>query len=142
MSSRRRKERNEAEVNMTPMLDIVFIMLIFFIVTSTFVRESGLDVTQPRSSDEQVKQQKKTRAIMVKVCANENVVIDNRLVDARSVRANIERKLADDPNSIVIVQTEHKAETGTLVQVMDQAREARAKVSIQPLANGCNLKTL
>lgn len=139
MSRRLKKERNEAEVNMTPMLDIVFIMLIFFIVTSSFVRESGLDVTQPNSNDKKEDQPKKARAILVKVCADENIFIDNRGIDVRSVRANIEKKLAENSRSVVIVQTEHEAETGTLVEVMDQAREARATVSIQPLDGGCEL---
>jgi len=138
MSKRLRKHSSEAEVNMTPLLDIVFIMLIFFIVTSTFVREQGLDVTQPSTSEEQQPQKKKARAVVIQICANDEIVIDQRVIDIRSVRANVERKLAENPRSVVIIQPEKEAETGSLVQVMDQIRAANAKLSIAPLEKGCS----
>lgn len=138
MTRRHRKDSSQAEVNMTPMLDIVFIMLIFFIVTSTFVREQGLDVTQPNNNENQQQQKNKARAVFIQVCADEEVIIGNRAIDVRSVRANVERKLAENPNSVVIIQPEKKANTGSLVQVMDQVREANAKLSIAPSSKGCS----
>ncbi len=131
------KERNQAEVNMTPMLDIVFIMLIFFIVTTTFMQEFGMDVTQPNNNEEENPDDNNAKAIVVQVCANEQVSIDQRPIDVRSVRANVERKLAEDPLSSVIIQTEKQARTGLMIQVMDQAREAKASVSLMSMTKTC-----
>ena len=139
MSRRPKNEAGEAEVNMTPMLDIVFIMLIFFIVTSTFVREQGLDVTQPGKNEQEQKTENKATAIFIQVCANEEVIIDYRTIDVRSVRANVERKLAEEPDSVVVIQAEQEAETGSLVQVMDQVREAKAGLSIAPVTQPCSV---
>lgn len=125
-----------AEVNMTPMLDIVFIMLIFFIVTSTMVREKGLDVTQHQNNQEQI-EKNDSKAILIQVCANDDILVDRRVIDIRSVRANVERQLAKAPNSPVVIETEPEAPTGTLVEVMDQAIEARAAVSIAPATDRC-----
>lgn len=119
----------EAEVDMTPMLDIVFILLIFFIVTSTLVRESGLDVTQ-NQSDEDVNQQSNASAIYVQLCSERNVFIDRRAVDIRSLRPSIEAKLALKPNSVVILETLETTPTQTLVTAMDQAIAANANVSV------------
>ncbi|HEX7026631.1 MAG TPA: biopolymer transporter ExbD [Gammaproteobacteria bacterium] len=131
-----RKHKNspgqEAAVDMTPMLDIVFIMLIFFIVTSTFIRESGLDLTEHKSDDRPEEQLNSPKAAIVKVCANGDISIDGRLIDARSVRANVERKLAEDSSTVVIIETEKEAPTGKLVMAIDQARTARAHISVSP----------
>jgi biopolymer transport protein ExbD len=140
MKKRKNVTAGEAEVNMTPMLDIVFIMLIFFIVTSTFVRESGLDVTEHRNDEEQ-KNNKKAKAIIVQICANEEIYVDRRAVDVRSIRANVERKLAEDAGAVVIIETEREAPTGALVMVMDQAIEARAAVSVAPTEARCRVST-
>ncbi len=124
-------QRDEAEVNMTPMLDIVFIMLIFFIVTATFIRESGLDVSRPDPDEEE--QQKTERAILIQVNDENDIYINRRRVDLRAVRANVERLRAENPRSPVVIQTERGARMGILVEIMDQARQANAPVSIAPL---------
>ena len=136
---RKQKERTsgEAEVNMTPMLDIVFIMLIFFIVSSSFVRESGLDLTQHKSDDNSETEKKSAKAVIVKICANRDVYIDRRAIDVRSVRANIERKLAEDSSTVVIIQSEQDAPTGYLVTALNQARAAKAGISVSPEAAYC-----
>lgn len=130
-------DTEDAEVNMTPMLDIVFIMLIFFIVASTFVRESGLDVTREQENNEP-KSQSKSRAIYVQICTDNDVFIDRRAVDVRSVRANIEAKLASEPGSVVVIETQGQASTGSLVAVMDQAIAALAPLSISEQSAPCD----
>ena len=121
MRKRIKSEAEEAEINLTPMLDIVFIMLIFFIVTATFVRESGIDVVKPPDSKVQ-KQSKKS--ILVRIDENGLVWVDRRRVDIRAVRANIERLHAERPEAPVVIQSDKKSKTGILVQIMDASRLA------------------
>ena len=102
-------EEEESEINITPMLDVVFIMLIFFIVTATFVKEAGIEVNRPDAATA-VKQEKAN--ILVAIGPNNDIWIDRRQVDIRSVRPNIERLHAENP------------QTDTLIQVMDAARSA------------------
>ena len=88
-------EEEEATIDMTPMLDVVFIMLIFFIVTASFVKESGIDVNRPEASTAV----KKDRAnILVAISANNEIWINKRRVDVRAVQANIERLRAENPH--------------------------------------------
>ena len=127
---RRRHELTdeEAEINMTPMLDIVFIMLIFFIVTTSFVKESGVDVNRPSAS---TAERKERGNILIAITPNDEIWIDKRKVDIRAVRANVERLHAENPEGSVIIQADRNSKTGLLVQVMDQARLAGvANVSI------------
>lgn len=112
---------DEAEINLTPMLDIVFIMLIFFIVTATFVRESGIDVVKPPDSKVQ-KQNKKI--ILVRIDEIGRIWVDRRRVDIRAVRPNIERLSAEQPGAPVVIQSDKKSKTGLLIQVMDASRLA------------------
>ena len=135
MRGRSSVQEEEAEVNMTPMLDIVFIMLIFFIVTATFVNEKGIDVSKPDPNEEQDKQDSKIRPILIQLTKDNKVFLDRREVDARSVRANVERRMAEDPKTAVIIQAARKAETGLLIRVMDQSRLGGAGISIAPLPN-------
>ena len=114
----------ESEINITPMLDVVFIMLIFFIVTSSFVKESGVEVTRP--SAETAERQERGN-IVIGITDGGEVWIDNRQVDVRAVRVNVERLLAENPESGVVVMADQGARTGLLVDVMDQARLAGAE---------------
>ncbi|MEE9279282.1 MAG: biopolymer transporter ExbD [Myxococcota bacterium] len=124
----------ESEVNLTPMLDVVFIMLIFFIVTASFVKESGIDVSRP---DQQQQEETKKRSILISITRTNEIWIQKRRVDVRAVRANIERLLAENPESGVVIQAAEDAENGTFVRVLDQARLAGAiSVAIAaPLTN-------
>jgi biopolymer transport protein ExbD len=118
----------EAEINLTPMLDIVFIMLIFFVVTASFMKESGVEVSRPQAS---TAVRKERGNILVGVTAEDEVWIDRRRVDVRAVRANIERLHAQNPQGAVVIQADKATKTGLLVQVIDQARLAGvADVSI------------
>lgn len=118
----KKQQKEETEINLTPMLDVVFIMLIFFIVTTSFVKEAGVEVNRP--SAKSAKQKGKAN-ILVAIKDNNEIWIDKRMVDIRSVRANIERLKADNniENSVVI-QSDTDSKTGTLVRVMDQIRLA------------------
>jgi biopolymer transport protein ExbD len=114
-------EEEEAEINLTPMLDVVFIMLIFFIVTASFVKESGLDVNRP---DAPTAVKKESANILVAIGASNEIWISGRRIDPRAVRANIERMHAENPEGSVIIQADKKSFTETLVLVMDSARQA------------------
>jgi biopolymer transport protein ExbD len=117
-----KQEQDENEINLTPMLDVVFIMLIFFIVTATFIRETGLDVNRPDTPEAQVVQEE--GAILVIIDESDDIWIDNRVVDPRAVRANIERLHAEDPERPVVVQTSATSSAEQLVTVMDASRLA------------------
>lgn len=114
---------NEAQVDLTPMLDVVFIMLIFFIVTSTFVRESGVDVSRP-SAETAVTTD--AGSIQIGLTSNNEIWIDKRRVDARAVRANVERALAENAGAAVVIVADEGSDTTVLIKVMDQARLAGA----------------
>jgi len=113
--------QDDTELDMTPMLDIVFIMLIFFIVTTSFVKESGVTVSMPQA--ETASQQDNTN-IFIAITQQGEVWIDRRPVDPRSVRAIVARLHADNPEGSVIIQSDEQAATGILVNVMDQVRLA------------------
>ncbi len=113
---------DENEINLTPMLDVVFIMLIFFIVTASFIKEAGLDVNRP---DAPVTESKPEDAnILVAITANDEILIDNRIIDPRAVRANIERLHAENPKGSVVIQANKRSTNKMLVTVMDAARQA------------------
>jgi len=112
---------DDSDFDMTPMLDVVFIMLIFFIVTSSFVKESGIDVNRPEASTAVIKEQGN---ILIAITANDAVWIDKRKIDARAVRANVERLHAENPQGAVVIQADKGSRNGVLVQVLDQVRLA------------------
>ncbi|MCA1798507.1 MAG: biopolymer transporter ExbD [Xanthomonadaceae bacterium] len=116
-------QEEEAEINITPMLDVVFIMLIFFIVTATFVRETGIDVTRP---DAQTAQQQQRPPILIAISKDGEIWFDRRRIDIRAVRANVERALAENPEGGVVILADRESITGLLVEVMDEARLAGA----------------
>jgi len=111
----------DSEINLTPMLDVVFIMLIFFVVTTSFVKEAGVEVNRPNAS---TAQQQESANILIAIRPNGEIWIDNRAVDVRAVRANIERLRAEFPESSVVIQGDKQAQIGLLVRVMDQVRMA------------------
>ena len=124
----RRQSGSVAEINMTPLIDMVFILLIFFIVTTSFVKETSVDVNRP-SAKTAVK--KELANIMVTITASGEIYMDGRVIDRRALRANVERMHADNPEGAVIIQADKDAKTGILIEVMDQARLAGvANVSI------------
>ncbi|MDX1480925.1 MAG: biopolymer transporter ExbD [Woeseiaceae bacterium] len=115
-------EEEENEINLTPMLDVVFIMLIFFIVTASFIREAGLDVNRPDAPQQTV--QPEEANILVRITGNDEIWIDRRLIDPRAVRANIERLHAENPQGSVVIQADRASTNKMLVWVMDASRQA------------------
>ena len=114
-------DEEEANIDMTPMLDVVFIMLIFFIVTASFVKEAGIDVNRPEAATAV----KKDRAnILIAISDKGEIWINKRRIDVRAVQANIERLHAENPQGTVVIQADKKATTETLIKVMDASRAA------------------
>jgi biopolymer transport protein ExbD len=112
---------DEAEINITPMLDIVFIMLIFFIVTTSFVKEKGLEVSRPSSAPpKEVKQDK--GPIVLKIDSSGLISLQGRILEPRAVQANLEREKAEKPTSPLIVAAHPEADTEALVTILDAAR--------------------
>ena len=110
------------EINLTPMLDVVSIMLIFFIVTASFVKEAGIDVNRPDAPVTETKPEDAN--ILIVVDANDDIWIDRRVIDPRAVRANIERLHAENPKGSVVIQPNKRSTNKMLVTIMDSARSA------------------
>ncbi|GAB3285153.1 ExbD/TolR family protein [Parahaliea aestuarii] len=112
---------DEAQIDLTPMLDVVFIMLIFFIVTASFIKEAGVEVNRPEASTAQPKENVN---ILVAITATNEIWMDQRRIDVRAVRANIERLHAENPKGAVVIQADNESNTKTVTEVLDAAREA------------------
>lgn len=119
----RRKIRKQEEggIDLTPMMDIVFIMLIFFIVTTSFVKETGVDINRPNA---ETAERDEKGNILVAITQNNEIWIDKRRIDLKAVRANIERLKIEYPEGSVIIQADKEARSGLLVETMDQIRLA------------------
>ena len=114
----------ENQIELTPMLDVVFILLIFFIVTTSFVKESGIEVSRP-NADTAEKQER--ASIFIAINSAGEIFLQKRNIEIDAVRANIEKLHAESPEGSVVIQADKKSETGILVQVMDQIRLAGVK---------------
>jgi biopolymer transport protein ExbD len=127
------KTKEETEINLTPMLDVVFIMLIFFIVTTSFVKEAGIQVNRPSAA---TSEQKAKANIIVAIRKNNEIWIDKRIVDLRAVRANIEKLKSLNSQNSIVIQSDKESKTDTLIKVMDQIRLAGInEISISALKN-------
>ena len=111
----------EEEINITPLLDVVFILLIFFIVTANFIKEPGLEVNRP---DSETAEPTENAAILIAVGNAGEIYMDGRRIDKRQVKANVVRLLAENPQGSVVIQADEKATADTIMAVMDGAREA------------------
>ena len=121
-------EEEETEINLTPMLDVVFIMLIFFIVTASFVKEAGIDVNRPLASEVLAKPKAN---ILIAISAKNEIWVDGKNIDKRAVKAAFERLLAENPEGSVVIQADKDAYTETVVLVADAARQSKiSRVSI------------
>jgi biopolymer transport protein ExbD len=118
---RRHRIDDEAEINITPMLDIVFIMLIFFIVTTSFVKEKGLEVSRPSNAPpKEIKQDK--GPIVIRINSASLISVKGRILEPRAVQANLEREKAEKPTSALIVAAHPEADTEALVTILDAAK--------------------
>jgi len=111
---------DESGIDLAPMLDFVLNLLIFFIITAVFVKEIGITVSRPNAANAE---KKEAGNILVLIRPDGEIVIDNRAVDIRAVRANIERLHAQRPDDAVVVAADKGAHTGILVNVIDQVRQ-------------------
>ena len=123
MRKHRHVIEEDTEVDMTPMLDIVFIMLIFFIVTTSFVKESGIEIVRPSDSQSEAPPNP-TSPIVIRISDTGDISLGGRLIDVGAVQANIETERSRKPKAAVIVQVAESAKTGILVSVVDQAKKA------------------
>ena len=117
-------EEEENEINLTPMLDVVFIMLIFFIVTATFIKEAGIDVNRP---DAVLADSQDDAAILIAISGNDEIWVDRKETDPRALRGVIERLFVETPDASVVVLSDQNSRTGVVVEVIDQARLAGAE---------------
>lgn len=118
---RKVRVEEDAAIDMTPMLDIVFIMLIFFIVTTVFVKEAGIEVNKPNGS---LAVMPKNANIFIAITEDGKVWIDKRPVETELIRSNLERLMAEQPSDVIIIQADKKSEHGLVVEVMDQIKAA------------------
>ena len=118
---RKRDDEGPGEIDLTPMLDVVFILLIFFIVTSVFVTEAGIEISKPQASTADPKSKD---LILIAVSPDGDVWMDGEQVDQRFVRSRIELRLAEAPNSSVIIQGDRAATNEHVMAIMRAAREA------------------
>ena len=109
------------EPNITPMLDVVFILLIFFIVTANFIKEPGLEINRPDSETAEVTE---NAAILIAIGSAGEIYMDGRRIDVRQVKANVLKLLADKPQGSVVIQADEAASADAIIQVMDGARDA------------------
>ena len=109
------------EPNITPMLDVVFILLIFFIVTANFIKEPGLEINRPDSETSEITE---NAAILIAIGAAGEIYMDGRRIDVRQVKANVIRLIAENPQGSVVIQADVKSTAEKIVAVMDEVREA------------------
>ena len=120
----RHRRTKAVDINMAPLIDMVFILLIFFLVTTSFVRESGVDVQRPKAKSAVTKEKIN---LIIGVTKDGIIYIENHPVDIRSIRARMERFLAETPEGSVIIVADKDSKTGTVIQVLDECRLAGVK---------------
>ena len=114
-------EEDDNEINLTPMLDVVFIMLIFFIVTASFIKEAGIDVRRPEAP---TADRQDDASILIAISETDEIWIDRKEQDPRSIRATIERLHAENPKGSIVIQADQESTNETLVLVMEAAKQA------------------
>mgnify|MGYP006082750549 CR=1 FL=1 len=113
----------QSAIDLTPMLDVVFIMLIFFIVTASFIKEPGVEVNRPAATTALLK---KNANILIAITDTNEIWLDKQRIDVRSIKNNIERLLAENPSGAVVIQADDEANIETMTNVAQAATEAGA----------------
>ncbi len=124
ITAARKGRRQPLDINMAPLIDMVFILLIFFLVTTSFVKESGVDVNRPTAATAESMQK---AGIMIGVDKDNRIFMEKREIDMRAVRANVERAIAENPESTVVIVADRNSRTGVAIEVMDACRLAGAE---------------
>lgn len=114
--------KNESDSDLTPMLDVVFIVLIFFVVTASFVKEVGIGLNKPEPP---TKKAVTDIPIVIQIDRNNQVFIQNKLVSRASIQANIIRLKSELPNAAVIINLDPKSKTETMIAAVDAVRAAK-----------------
>ncbi len=128
LMKRREDDTGTGEIDLTPMLDVVFILLIFFIVTSVFITEAGIEVTKPEASTAEPRSQD---LILIAISPEGEIWIDGEAIDSRFIRTRFERRLAETPNASVVIQGDRSAANEHVMTILRAARDADiANVSI------------
>lgn len=117
----RKARQKPTELNITPLIDMVFILLIFFLVTTSFVREAGVEINRPAAVTAVVREKTNT---LIAITRDNRIFMDGREIDIRTVRAHVERAAAENPDSGVVVVADRNSHTGTAIRVMDLCRLA------------------
>ena len=120
------RRRVESEINMAPLIDMIFILLIFFLVTTSFSEESGVEIKKPKPAPARPDAKKKTN-VTVEIGHDNRIFIDGRVYDVRTVRAYMEQFLLDAPKGTVVIATDKDSAIGRVIQVMDQCKLAGVK---------------
>lgn len=123
IANARRSNRSTPGLDIAPLIDMVFILLIFFLVNTSYVKETGIEVSRPTASTATV--ENKT-SVLIAIDPQNRIFMEQREIDLRAVRANVERALAENPEAAVIVVADKASQTGTAIQVMDGCRMAGA----------------
>ncbi len=124
ISAARRGKKNNLELNIAPLIDMVFILLIFFLVTTSFVKETGVDISRPAAS---TAVSKTGTTILIGITRDSTIHMDKREIDVRAVRANVERALAENPEASVVIVADKESLTGLVITVMDSCKMAGAE---------------
>ncbi len=124
ITAARRGQKKTLELNIAPMIDMVFILLIFFLVTTSFVKETGVDINRPSASTA-VSREK--AGILIGITNDNRIFMESREIDMRAVRVNIERALAENPEGGVVIVADRESSTGVVIRVMDGCRMAGAE---------------
>ncbi|WP_022668609.1 ExbD/TolR family protein [Desulfospira joergensenii] len=124
ISAARRANTKNLELNIAPLIDMVFILLIFFLVTTSFIKETGVDISRPTATTAISKTQ---TTILIGITKDSTIHIDRRQVDIRAVRANVERALAENPEGSVVIVADKQSMTGLVINVMDACKLAGAE---------------
>ena len=124
ITAARKAKKRSIELNMAPLIDMVFILLIFFLVTTSFVKETGVDINRPTAA---TAVSNKKANILIGITKDDRIFMDRREIDIRAVRANVERALAENPEGAVIVVADRDSRTGIAVNVMDECKLAGSK---------------
>ena len=126
MRKQRKHAEDDTEVDMTPMLDIVFIMLIFFIVTTSFVKEEAIEIGRPPANPPPDQPKSPQRPILITIDGNSDVTMAGRLIDVDAIQPNVETARAKRPKASVVVMADESARSGVVVRAVDQATLAGA----------------
>ncbi|MEH0019510.1 MAG: biopolymer transporter ExbD [Desulfobacter sp.] len=124
ISAARRARQKNLELNIAPLIDMVFILLIFFLVTTSFIKETGVDISRPSAATAVARN---TANILIGVTADNTIHLERREIDVRAVRANVERALAENPESAVVIVADKESKTGLVINVMDACKLAGAE---------------